>query len=619
MGYARFSVRIKPNQTKLCFSDFERRLVKTSKVDVEDDLTAIAASTLATSGSRVIAKPLQALAKLRKAPRMAKMDNVAPLLKSNSTNYTSEANEFSFLAYASRQWVAHTGSFTEELQAWTNFRRLVLEDGHFASLSFHLHSTSDEKLLPWYIVEFRQKALLNGLLRWRPRLLDDYIVGLFRALCDKGMVELVAIVLKFDKVTEDTVVHLIESVSAAGNAATMDVLISLTTNIDVRNKYLAHALCAAVENAQVDIVHQALAAGADINADIDRGYGSTPLTAAVKRSDMDMFKLLLDSGARFSDEGTAFLVGDGYTSGRLRLGESPEDFGGSLPLSSNEVTLDFIKRLLRVGVRLNFETSQQTALQSVVGQGLLEVTDVLLRAGADVNATPAHYYGRTALQAAAEGGDMRLVDRLLEAGADVNAEPAGFGGLTALQSAAAAGYLEIAVRLLAVGAKVNAMPLLERGQSAIQAAAATGKIEMVNLLLEAGADVNMSAAIGGQTPLQAAAGTGELTVVSRLLGAGANVNAEPAKERGRSALQAAAATGNLKIVDLLLRAGADVNAAPAGVGGRTALQAAAEAGDLKMVNRLLDAGAKANADPAPVAGRSALQAAAPAGNWDVIH
>jgi ankyrin repeat protein len=136
--------------------------------------------------------------------------------------------------------------------------------------------------------------------------------------------------------------------------------------------------------------------------------------------------------------------------------------------------------------------------------GYPEITQLLLSQGAEINATPAEYYGRTALQAASEAGHLEIVQLLLEKGADVNAEPAEDYGRTALQAASEAGHLEIVQLLLSQGANINAKPAtLGEGRTALQAASETGRLEIVQLLLRQGADVNAEPAEDyGRTALQ---------------------------------------------------------------------------------------------------------------------
>ncbi|RYP39320.1 hypothetical protein DL768_010726 [Monosporascus sp. mg162] len=129
---------------------------------------------------------------------------------------------------------------------------------------------------------------------------------------------------------------------------------------------------------------------------------------------------------------------------------------------------------------------RQTALQYVSGKGDIELVQVLLDAGADVNAPPADRYGRTALQAAVEKGNIELVRVLFGAGADVNTLPTDRYGRTAFQAAIEEGNIELVQVLLDAGADVNAPPAGRYGRTALQAAVDEGNIDLVQVLLDAG-------------------------------------------------------------------------------------------------------------------------------------
>jgi ankyrin repeat protein len=93
---------------------------------------------------------------------------------------------------------------------------------------------------------------------------------------------------------------------------------------------------------------------------------------------------------------------------------------------------------------------------------------------------------------AAEKGRLEVVQILIEKGAEVNALPAMKGGATALQLAAIGGYIGIAEELLKQGARVNAPGSNICGRTALEGAAEHGRIDMVQYLLNAGAEITGS-------------------------------------------------------------------------------------------------------------------------------
>jgi hypothetical protein len=84
---------------------------------------------------------------------------------------------------------------------------------------------------------------------------------------------------------------------------------------------------------------------------------------------------------------------------------------------------------------------------------------------------------------------MEIFNLLIEHGADVNAPAAEDGGATALQIAAIQGYIGIARKLLDLGSDVNQDPAWENGRTALMGAAEYGRIDMLQMLLDEGAQV----------------------------------------------------------------------------------------------------------------------------------
>ncbi|KAF1828157.1 ankyrin, partial [Decorospora gaudefroyi] len=123
---------------------------------------------------------------------------------------------------------------------------------------------------------------------------------------------------------------------------------------------------------------------------------------------------------------------------------------------------------------------------------------------------------RTALQAAAESGNIELVQVLLHAGAYVNAPAAKCAGATSLQVAALFGHVRVATILLNAGADANAHGALINGRTALEGAAEHGRIDMVQLLLNAGVDLWGNGNVQYERALQLASTNGH-TAVKRLV------------------------------------------------------------------------------------------------------
>jgi len=104
------------------------------------------------------------------------------------------------------------------------------------------------------------------------------------------------------------------------------------------------------------------------------------------------------------------------------------------------------------------------------------VVEVLVEAGADVNAPFRGRHAETPLHWAASSDDVEALDALVEAGADVEAPGAVLGGGTPIADAVGFGQWEAARRLLEHGAQTN-----------LWQAAALGQIERVEELCSDGA------------------------------------------------------------------------------------------------------------------------------------
>ncbi|KAA8907990.1 ankyrin repeat-containing domain protein [Sphaerosporella brunnea] len=307
-----------------------------------------------------------------------------------------------------------------------------------------------------------------------------------------------------------------------------------------------------------------LAWGADINAK----YTHTALEIAISDGNKEAIAVLLNGGADPN-------ISSDYTC-----------MGTALSAAVGRNDLPLVENLLSRGVKVNQvfpnDTQPETpwvsnALPLAVQNGNTEMVELLLEAGADINGSAVYIesdddvdasrkdtleedsLGTTALLTAVRYGWDELADLLLNAGANINARPQPFGGWTALQAAAKRGDKELVQTLLNAGAQVNDPAHTDRGRTALQAACFAGSIDVVRLLLKAGAEINAPAAESrGVTALQAVAMQGHVGIAILLLEAGADPNAPPAKFHGRTALEAAAEHGRLDMLQLLLNAKADI-------------------------------------------------------------
>jgi ankyrin repeat protein len=186
-----------------------------------------------------------------------------------------------------------------------------------------------------------------------------------------------------------------------------------------------------------------------------------------------------------------------------------------------------------------------------VSPGNLEVLDLLLEKGADVNAC--NKWRETPLLIAANNGHVEAVKALLKSGADPSL--CSEAGWSALTFAAHKGYSDIVRLLLAAKAPVNCRVTEDLSTPLHKACAGSkpGHLSAVTQLLGGNADVH-ALNKWRETPLLTAANHGQDKAVGELLRYGA----DPCKctDTGWSPLSIAAYKGHDEVVRLLLEEGA---------------------------------------------------------------
>lgn len=277
-----------------------------------------------------------------------------------------------------------------------------------------------------------------------------------------------------------------------------------------------------------------------------------------------------------------------------------------------------------------FESLCDAPLHSAAREGGVEMTRLLLAAGADLGslnvdrATPGHVAalcGHAAVLTLLLGADCTHVDRadadhwtplhhasyhghaecvqlLLQHGAAPDARDS--HTLTPLHHAASVGHSECARCLLQAEQRLMALHD-EFLDTPVIAAVRNGHVAVVDEFLSAGLDVNSTDAFE-TTLLQIAAFHGQHMMLQHLLLEDASVEGGATCKSRLLALHLAAMSGHEQCLTALLDAGAE----PSAVGGvdtdgmgraqrRTALHFAAEAGHAQCVSILLEHGADAEA------------------------
>jgi hypothetical protein len=145
-----------------------------------------------------------------------------------------------------------------------------------------------------------------------------------------------------------------------------------------------------------------------------------------------------------------------------------------------------IEKLLDDGADINM-TLQRTALHAAAAGGNLEIVDLLIERGADVNLQDIH--GRVPMFVALAEHHPEVARRLAE---DTDPHVRTVDGSTLLMAAARAEELELVQWALDHGTDVNAIRQDKKNATALIFAARKGNPEIVRLLLAEGADPNLT-------------------------------------------------------------------------------------------------------------------------------
>ena len=330
------------------------------------------------------------------------------------------------------------------------------------------------------------------------------------------------------------------------------------------------ALHFAVPEGHRDVVEVLIDAGADIEA--NNGKGRSPLLMACVLGKLDTVKMLVEAGAAVcatDDQGDTCLTLAAY-------------FGHT----------DIVRYLVGLpDVDVNYHgRNNDTALHSAVDDGHRDVVELLIDAGADIEAQDST--GETPLHYACENGKLAILKMLLKAGADVCATDN--RGTTCLMRAVHHGHTETVRYLVGLpDVDVNAAKICSYTSLHSAVIRNNGSHpEVVQMLIDAGADMEAKNE-NGCSSLLVACKVGKLDAVKLLVEAGARVCATD--DHGATCLIAAAYFGHTETVRYLVGL-PDVDVNLTANEGETALDYASGNSHRDVVHVLLEHGAVCSTD-----------------------
>ncbi|EAQ84384.1 hypothetical protein CHGG_08398 [Chaetomium globosum CBS 148.51] len=400
-----------------------------------------------------------------------------------------------------------------------------------------------------------------------------------------------------DRKTRRSCIH---QAAQGGHAECVRLLLTHGATVDESDTRGWTALLLASHKGCAETVNELLHAGANPHACLRIGQ-KRAIHLAAQGGHLECVRLLLSVDARTDEPDcggpTPFLLacaGGCVDVARLILSERREAtdvnaggyLSGSQPWKPLHVAaywghLLTVQFLIDAGASLDLPAEGgATALWLACCHGHLEVSEWLVKKGADVNhALPASQ--RRPIHQAAENGHLELVQFLHGRGAYLNSGDA--KGVTPLWLASQQGHARIVEFLLEHNANPDARTI-DTFHYPIHEAAHKGHTDTVAALVRHKARVNVVER-GGWSPLILATQQGHGEIVRLLIDNGADVNL--GNQQGATALWVAAQQGHTEIAIMLL----DKLAQPTvSLSGRQPIHQAAQNGHLKMVQLLVDWG-----------------------------
>jgi ankyrin repeat protein len=228
--------------------------------------------------------------------------------------------------------------------------------------------------------------------------------------------------------------HDIWNAARRGDLETIQKLIDSGVDVNAKKRTLTVTGWTPIHYAayygQANAIRALVKAGGKINARDDEG--DTPMSLAVgNRTSTELIDVLMEVGAEI-DRGATSPLQMAASSGNEQMvrhlisrGADPREsanksVGGPLWSAIASRNGAIVQMLLKAGAEVNAGHEKENALDAAALHGLLDITRMLLDAGADPNHRDSQ--GQTPLMSAVFSKRPEIVEMLLGAGADINAK-----------------------------------------------------------------------------------------------------------------------------------------------------------------------------------------------------